>query len=389
MVVLATDLISAYLPVGPQGIQGRQGLQGPPLTWSVKTANYTAVNGDAIVANTAGGSFNITLPATPVAGTMIAIADGNNWSTNNLTVLRNGSTIEGVADNLILDVRDVRIDLVYNGTTWQVYANIGPPGAQGTTGAGTQGAQGVQGLTGAGTQGSQGITGAGTQGAQGIQGLTGAGTQGSQGITGAGTQGAQGIQGLTGSQGTQGLQGITGSQGTQGIQGRQGVQGIQGLQGIQSLQGLQGITGSQGTSGGGGGSVTIADDTTTNATRYIGFVSATSGTATTLNVSSTKLYFNPSTGTLNATLFNSLSDETLKTDLTKIDGAVSLINKIQGFRFKWKEGGEDSMGVSAQEVEQVFPELVSNDEYKSVNYNGIIAVLIEAIKELSKEIKSK
>ena len=75
-------------------------------------------------------------------------------------------------------------------------------------------------------------------------------------------------------------------------------------------------------------------------------------------------------------------------DLTKIDDAMSIINKIQGFRFKWKEGGEDSMGVSAQEVEQVLPELVSNDEFKSVNYNGIIAVLIEAVKELSKEIRT-
>ena len=158
--------------------------------------------------------------------------------------------------------------------------------------------------------------------------------------------------------------------------------GAQGTIGT-ATQGIQGIAG-----GGGGGSVTIADDTTTNATRYIGFVSATSGTATTLNVSSTKLYFNPSTGTLNATLFNSLSDETLKTDLTKIDDAVSIINKIQGFRFKWKDGGEDSMGVSAQEVEQVLPELVSNDAFKSVNYNGIIAVLIEAVKELSKEIRT-
>ena len=46
------------------------------------------------------------------------------------------------------------------------------------------------------------------------------------------------------------------------------------------------------------------------------------------------------------------------------------------------------MGVSAQEVEQVLPELVSNDEFKSVNYNGIIAVLIEAVKELSKEIRT-
>ena len=243
---------------------------------------------------------------------MIAIADGSDWSVNNLTVLRNGSTIENIAEDLILDINDVRVDFVYSGTTWQVYANIGQ--------------RGVQGITGAGTQGTQGITGAGTQGIQGIQGR--------QGITGVGTQGIQGIAGA-------------------------------------------------------GSSITITDDTTTNATRYVSFVDTTSGTATALNVSSTKLYFNPSTGTLNATIFNSLSDETLKTDLTQIGDAVSLINKIQGFRFKWKEGGEDSMGVSAQEVEQVLPELVSNDTFKTVNYNGIIAVLIEAVKELSKEIKNK
>lgn len=46
-----------------------------------------------------------------------------------------------------------------------------------------------------------------------------------------------------------------------------------------------------------GGSVTITDETT-NATRYIGFVGATSGTASSLNISSTKLTYNPSTGTL-------------------------------------------------------------------------------------------
>ena len=49
--------------------------------------------------------------------------------------------------------------------------------------------------------------------------------------------------------------------------------------------------------------ITIADDTTTNATRYLTFTSATSGTITTENTSSTKLYYNPSTGQLNATTF--------------------------------------------------------------------------------------
>ena len=49
--------------------------------------------------------------------------------------------------------------------------------------------------------------------------------------------------------------------------------------------------------------ITIADDTTTNATRYLTFTSATSGTITTENTSSTKLTYNPSTGQLNATTF--------------------------------------------------------------------------------------
>ena len=40
------------------------------------------------------------------------------------------------------------------------------------------------------------------------------------------------------------------------------------------------------------------------------------------------------------------------------------------------------MGVIAQEVEQVFPELISGEFPKSVNYNGLIGVLIESVKEL-------
>jgi len=43
--------------------------------------------------------------------------------------------------------------------------------------------------------------------------------------------------------------------------------------------------------------------------------------------------------------------------------------------------------VIAQEVEQVLPELVNGEELKAVNYNGLIGVLIEAVKELSAEVK--
>ena len=50
--------------------------------------------------------------------------------------------------------------------------------------------------------------------------------------------------------------------------------------------------------------ITVSDDTTTNATRYIVFEDVTTGTSTSINVASTKLTFNPSTGTLTATVFS-------------------------------------------------------------------------------------
>ncbi|NBX71563.1 tail fiber domain-containing protein, partial [bacterium] len=53
----------------------------------------------------------------------------------------------------------------------------------------------------------------------------------------------------------------------------------------------------------------------------------------------------------------------------------------------WKETGKSSYGVIAQELQKVLPELVKQGEVKSVNYNGIIGVLIEAIKELKNEVR--
>lgn len=91
---------------------------------------------------------------------------------------------------------------------------------------------------------------------------------------------------------------------------------------------------------------------------------------------------------INAQNFNTTSDATLKTDIFKVDNALDILESISGVSFKWKQNGEKSMGIIAQEVEEVLPELINNsNNYKSVNYNGLIAVLIESIKELKKEIK--
>ena len=134
--------------------------------------------------------------------------------------------------------------------------------------------------------------------------------------------------------------------------------------------------------------ITIADDTSTNSTRYVTFTSATSGTITGENVSSSKLTYNPSTGTLAATNVNSTSDEALKGNITTIENALELVNQLRGVEFTWKETNEQSLGVVAQEVEKVLPELVKTDDFKSVNYNGLIGVLIEAVKELSDKVNT-
>jgi hypothetical protein len=84
------------------------------------------------------------------------------------------------------------------------------------------------------------------------------------------------------------------------------------------------------------------------------------------------------------------SDIRLKSDIRSIDDSLGLINSLNG-KLYTKDGKKDQLGFIAQEVEQVLPQLVhtANDEMgtKSVNYQGIIALLVETVKELSNKIK--
>jgi len=98
------------------------------LAWKLKSANYTAQDNDAVIANTNGGSWTLTLPASPSIGNMIRVVDYSTWGTYNLIVARNGSTIEGDSQNMTMDVSGASVDFVYNGTTWQVYAQVGAVG---------------------------------------------------------------------------------------------------------------------------------------------------------------------------------------------------------------------------------------------------------------------
>ena len=99
---------------------------------TVKTSNYTAAANDGVQTNTGGGAFTVTLPATPAVGAQVFVVDtSSSWATNNLTVGRNGSTIEGLAEDLICNISNVSVQLVYSGTTWNVFAQVG--GASGAS----------------------------------------------------------------------------------------------------------------------------------------------------------------------------------------------------------------------------------------------------------------
>lgn len=95
---------------------------------------------------------------------------------------------------------------------------------------------------------------------------------------------------------------------------------------------------------------------------------------------------------------NQTSDMRLKKNIVTINNALSKIESIRGVYFNWrndvvKNRGSDTtlqMGVIAQEIEKVMPELVhtDNEGYKSVEYSNMVAVLIEAMKEQQKQIES-
>ena len=82
-----------------------------------------------------------------------------------------------------------------------------------------------------------------------------------------------------------------------------------------------------------------------------------------------------------------LSDRNFKTDITPLDGALEKINQLNGYSFTWKDTGRRDIGLIAQEVEKIFPDLVNTDSdgTKAVEYMNIVAPLVESVKSLYKE----
>jgi hypothetical protein len=85
---------------------------------AVKTGTYTAVAGEGIFANTSGGAWTLTLPASPTIGDEVSVVDyAGTFDTYNLTIGRNSKNIQGVAADLTVATERAGFTLAFTDGT--------------------------------------------------------------------------------------------------------------------------------------------------------------------------------------------------------------------------------------------------------------------------------
>ena len=254
------------------------------------------------------------------------------------------------------------------------------------------------------------------------------GTTGAQGANGAnGVSGSNGAQGATGTNGAQGTAGTNGAQGTAGTNGAQGTAGTNGAQGTTGTNGAQGATGATGPSGrispngitqGSYGSISISGTTNGYAginfsDPYITLMINTGATGFYVNNNSWRGYWDGSANLQNfGDVIAYASDGRLKNNIVEIPNALSKIKAIRGVYYDWDLVScnklnfypeKSDVGVIAQEVQEVLPEAVkfapfdrdplkcegsvSGEDYLTVQYEKIVPLLIEGIKEQQIQIE--
>ena len=91
------------------------------ITYTTKTSNYTASNGDNLFCDTSAGAFTITLPATPSINNYVYLQDAKGtFATNALTIAPGSNSIMGQSGNLIATLNNAGFGLFFNGTEWRI-----------------------------------------------------------------------------------------------------------------------------------------------------------------------------------------------------------------------------------------------------------------------------
>lgn len=137
-------------------------------------------------------------------------------------------------------------------------------------------------------------------------------------------------------------------------------------------------------------SVVISDQLISASTFYPLFTTATSGPASTVSVATSKMTFQPSTGTLTVTSITESSSRALKMNINPIDNALDAILKLKGVTYDRKDGStQNEAGLIAEQVNKILPNIVSKDakgKPTGIHYTKLTAYLIEAVKSLQLEI---
>jgi hypothetical protein len=250
----------------------------------------------------------------------------------------------------------------------------------------------------------------------------------------SGTSGASGSSGAPGSPGTNGTSGVNGSPGTSGVNGSPGTSGVNGSPGTSGVNGSPGGAGPPGPSGTSNVYATAMNQyvNTNNGPTFdtvytpnwfrsqgaTGWYSQSYDGGifmqdnTWVRVYNGKAFYvaNQIAATSDITAY--YSDERLKENLGPIENPLDKVNKLNGFYYVNNDlaktfGYNDAklqVGVSAQEVQAILPEVVSmapfdfetsedgttvsksGENYLTVKYDKIVPLLIEAIKELTEEV---
>ena len=385
-------------PVGPQGQDGAQGPAGPQgPAGSIGPAGPQGQDGPAGPAGEPAvlvGSFGASkTPADlPPNGFIPANWDspGNPPNDEQLTIGQALVYSEVAKTNPLYGHVFSYVGTGFDPQGWVDAGDlVGPAGAEGP--AGPNGPQGPQGIP-------------GTQGIQGVQGDPGPqGPQGNNGTDGqAGPQGPQGLPGETGPQGAQGPVGPAGSDATvtsASVIAALGFTPIPndgaGATGTWSIN----IQGNSTSCSGNAATATLAANATTAAIATRAYdadnsagcsgnaATATlavncqgnSATVSTINGASGGTVNGDITATGNVTAY---SDERLKSEIQTIKGALDKVKQLVGRTYI--KDGKQEIGFIAQEAQKVIPEVVyEGEQYMSVAYGNITALLAEAIKDIS------
>jgi hypothetical protein len=115
---------------------------------------------------------------------------------------------------------------------------------------------------------------------------------------------------------------------------------------------------------------------------------ASAGSDQTAKVTTTKFYFNASTGDLTVGGdINTLSDQRLKYDIENITNSLDKLLKLKGVTYKMGDDPHPHIGLIAQDTMMVVPEVVNAGEFLSISYGNLVALVIEAVKELHTQVE--